>query len=243
MGEILRERFMNWILFVAIGLVVGGAFLGFRAGLIKTVFSLISTIVVIIVTMIFSPVVTNLLKSNDSITSTIQNGLNSVIDLSDVLEVLEKDINLKAFIDELKLPDSIKENLTNTLPSVFSEDSLNSYTEEKLEEIETYICSLLTETILNAVGFFVTFLIASIGVAVLCFTLDIISRLPVLHQINILAGAGAGALEGLMILWIGFIAITMLGSTEFGQNALGLISESSLLSFLYDNNIVAKFIL
>lgn len=243
MGEILRERVMNWILLVAIGLVVGGAFLGFRAGLIKTIFSLVSTIIVIIVTMIFSPVVTNILKSNDSITNMIQNGLNSVIDLSGVLEVLEEDINPKAFIDELKLPDSMKDNLTKALPNVFSENSLDGYAEEKLEVIETYVCSLLTETILNAIGFFVTFLIASIGVAVVCFTLNIISRLPVLHQINILAGAGAGALEGLMILWIGFIIITMLGSTEFGQNALGLISESALLSFLYDNNILAKFIL
>ena len=114
---------------------------------------------------------------------------------------------------------------------------------EKLEEIEAYICSLLTETILNAIGFFVTFLIVSIGVAILCFTLDIISKLPVLHQINTLSGAIAGALEGLVLVWIGFIIITMLGSTTFGQEALGLITESELLSYLYNNNILSRFIL
>ena len=87
------------------------------------------------------------------------------------------------------------------------------------------------------------FLIASIGVAILCFTLDIISKLPVLHQINTLSGALVGALEGLVLVWIGFIIFTMLGSTAFGQEALGLITESELLSYLYNNNILSKSIL
>ena len=55
---------MNWILFATFALIGGGAFLGWRAGFIKTVFSLISTIVVIIFTLIFSSVVTNALISS-----------------------------------------------------------------------------------------------------------------------------------------------------------------------------------
>ena len=85
---------MNWILVITIILIGGGAFLGWRAGLIKTVFSLISTIAVLILTMIFSPVVTNVLKSSDLVTNTIYNGLVSVIDLSGIVEGLETD---KAF--------------------------------------------------------------------------------------------------------------------------------------------------
>ena len=70
--------------------------------------------------------------------------------------------------------------------------------------------------------------------------LDIISKLPILHQVNILAGATAGAIEGLVLVWIGFIIITMLGSTTFGQEALGLINDNELLSYLYNNNILSK---
>ena len=81
---------MNWILVMVIILIGGGAFLGWRAGFIKTVFSLISTIAVLILTMIFSPVVTNALKSSDLVTNTIHNSLASVIDLSGALDVLEE---------------------------------------------------------------------------------------------------------------------------------------------------------
>lgn len=259
---------MNWILVMVIILIGGGAFLGWRAGLIKTVFSLVSTIAVLILTMIFSPVVTNILKNSDLVTNTIYNGLASIIDLSGIVEALEKEDNDNypvvvteypgaieimdiaidpiEVIENLKLPNSIRDMILDVeIDSTYFDDieRWNEYPEEAIEWIETQICNLLTETILNAIGFFVTFLIASIGVAILCFTLDIISKLPVLHQINTLSGAILGALEGLVLVWIGFIIITMLGSTAFGQEALGLITESELLSYLYNNNILSKSIL
>lgn len=258
---------MNWILVTVIILIGGGAFLGWRAGLIKTVFSLVSTIAVLILTMIFSPVVTNVLKSSELVTNTIYNGLASVIDLSGIVEALEKEDNDNypvvvteyssavevvdiaidpiEVVENLELPNSIRDMLLDILDTINIDDieRWNGYPEEAIEWIETKIFTLLTETILNAIGFFITFLIVSIGVAILCFTLDIISKLPVLHQINTLSGAIAGALEGLVLVWIGFIIITMLGSTAFGQEALGLIAENELLSYLYNNNILSKSIL
>lgn len=236
---------MNWILLLTIILIVGGTLVGWKTGFVKTVFSLVSTIVVIILTIIFSPIVVNVLKSSEMITTTIQNGLSSVVDLSEVLNLLEEEVQPEVFIDNLKVPDSMKETLTQAISNILLESnvSLEGYKEEKLEVIEDYICNLLTNIVLNAIGFFITFVIASIAVTILCFVLDIIAKLPVLHQINVLAGASVGAAEGLMFVWIGFIIITMLGSTEFGQNALELISESTLLSVLYNNNVLARFIL
>ena len=114
---------------------------------------------------------------------------------------------------------------------------------EKLDSLEKYICELLTNIILNALGFFITFIVAAVGIAVLCFVLDLLSKLPVLHQINTVAGVAMGALEGLVILWIVFIVITMLSSTGFGQACMTMISESKILSFLYDSNILSKILL
>ena len=61
-----------------------------------------------------------------------------------------------------------------------------------MEELEVYVCDTLTDIIVNAIGFIVTFLIAAAGLALLCFVLNIISKLPVLHQINTLAGVAVG---------------------------------------------------
>ena len=123
------------------------------------------------------------------------------------------------------------------------EEKAEAFVGDQLGKLENYICELLTNIILNALGFFITFIVAAVGIAVLCFVLDLLSKLPVLHQINTLFGVAIGALEGLVILWIVFIVITMLGSTGFGQSCMTMISESKILSFLYDSNILSKILL
>ncbi|MBO5353777.1 MAG: CvpA family protein [Lachnospiraceae bacterium] len=238
---------MNWLLLAAVVIIGACAFAGWRAGFVKSVFSLISTIAVIIITILVSPVVTNMLKSSEKITGAVTGKLEQIIDLSGIAENLSdgEERNPAAFIDSLELPDSIKDTLKTSLTETLEEKEAEAadFVGDQLNALETYICELLTNIILNAVGFFITFLIAAAGIAVLCFVLDVISRLPVLHQINTLAGLGLGALEGLVILWIVFIVITMLGSTEFGQSCMVMINESKILGFLYDSNVLAKIVL
>lgn len=238
---------MNWLLLAAVVIIGACAFAGWRAGFVKSVFSLVSTIAVIVITILVSPIVTNMLKSSESINGAITEKLEQIIDLSGIAENLSagEERDPAAFIDSLELPDSIKDTIKASLTETMKEKEAEAveFVGDQLDALELYICKLLANIILNAVGFFITFLVAAAGMAVLCFVLDIISKLPVLHQINTLAGLGLGALEGLVILWVVFIVITMLGSTEFGQSCMGMISESQILSFLYDSNILAKIIL
>ena len=238
---------MNWLLLLALAIIGVCAYAGWRVGFVKTVFSLLSTIAVIIITILVSPIVTNMLKSSDTISGAIESKLEEVIDLSGIAENLSSDEEKDptAFIDGLELPDSIKDTIKNSLADTMEEkkSEAEDFVGDKLNSLEKYICELLTNIILNALGFFVTFLVAAVGIAVLCFVLDLLSKLPVLHQINTLFGVAIGALEGLVILWIVFVVITMLGSTGLGQACMAMISESKILSFLYDSNILSKILL
>lgn len=238
---------MNWLLLFALAIIGVFGFIGWRVGFVKSVFSLLSTIAVIIITILVSPIVTNMLKSSDAISGTIQGKLEEIIDLSGIAENLssEEENDPAAFIDGLGLPDSIKNTIKDSLETTMEEkkEEAADFVGDKLDSLEKYICELLTNIILNALGFFVTFIVAAAGIAILCFVLDLLSKLPVLHQINTLFGVVIGALEGLVILWIVFIVITMLGSTGFGQACMAMISESKILSFLYDSNILSKILL
>jgi len=80
---------MNWLLILALAIIGVCAFAGWRVGFVKSVFSLLSTIAVVIITILLSPLVTNLLKSSDAISGTIQSKLEQVIDLSGVAENLD----------------------------------------------------------------------------------------------------------------------------------------------------------
>ena len=104
---------MNWLLIFALAIIGVFAFVGWRVGFVKSVFSLISTIAVIIITILVSPIVSNMLKSNEKISGAIEGKLEQVIDLSGVADNLsaEEEKDPLAFIDGLQLPASIKDTI------------------------------------------------------------------------------------------------------------------------------------
>ena len=114
---------MNWLLLIALAIIGACAYAGWRAGFVKSVFSLVSTIAVIIITILVSPIATNMLKSSEKISGTIQGKLEEVIDLSGIAENLDSDeeSDPAAFIDGLELPDSIKDTLKKSLTETMEE--------------------------------------------------------------------------------------------------------------------------
>ncbi len=233
---------MNWLLLVAIAILAVGAVLGWRAGLVKTVFSLVSTIAVIILTLMLSPLVTGALKSSDTVVSTIYDRIDAVIDLAAFAESEGGTTDPMEFIDGLEFPESVKKVLRNAVEDMLNDQEATEAAEEQMAAVEAYICETITNVILNATGFVVTLIAVAIALAIACFMLNVLSKLPGLSQLNTLAGAAFGALEGLVIIWILFVIITMFGSTEFGHMLMNMIGESKVLSFLYDINFIAKFV-
>jgi hypothetical protein len=96
--------------------------------------------------------------------------------------------------------------------------------------------------IINALSFAITFLILLIGLRVLCLVLDVISKLPVLHQINKLAGLIAGVVRGVIVIWLLCIVLTMFSGSELGKSCYEMINESSFLGFIYNNNFILRFV-
>ena len=67
---------------------------------------------------------------------------------------------------------------------------------------------------------------------------DLLGELPVLGLINHVGGAIAGAAAALVIVWLLFLVVTLLYSNTAGQACFEMIEKSSILTFLYENNIL-----
>lgn len=226
---------MNWILLAVIAILGVMGYVGYRKGFIKMAFSLASTIVALLVAMLFSPVVAGVMKNNDAIVGFFDEKISAVIDLSTENAAVETEKEQMDFIDSLSLPETLKESLSEN-------NTLENYDAMQANDFEEYACRQITNVTINAIAFVVTLVVVAIGLAVLCFALDLVAKLPLLKQINITAGLAAGVLEGLLIVWILFVVLTMFAGTEFGSESLAMISGNSLLDFLYKNNLVSKFI-
>lgn len=223
---------MNWLLILVLAILVINTLIGMKVGFIKTVFSLCSLVVAVVLTIWISPYVNDFMKGNDKIYNTISSKVEKMLPFEEEEAAASEQISM---IEKLSLPQSIKDSLIeNNNEEVYKALSIDSF--------KGYVTNYLTGMIINAMSFVITFVVVLVLLWVICFALDIVSKLPLLNGINKTAGLLAGLLHGLVVVWLFFILITVFGSTELGQKALQLIGESEILNFIYNNNFILRFI-
>lgn len=223
---------MNWLLIVVGIVILGNAIRGMRVGFIRTVFSLVSMILAVVLTIWISPFMKDFLKSNEKFNDGLTSRIEKMLPFS-AEKVMEEEQD--SLIDEMKIPKSLKQSLKEN-------NTLEKQKELAANSFEEYISRYLAEIIINALSFILTFIIISILLWVICLGLDIISKLPLLHSVNKTAGLLAGCVQGLFEVWLFFILLTVFGSTSFGQKIMEMIGESEILSIIYNNNILLRFI-
>jgi uncharacterized membrane protein required for colicin V production len=222
----------NWLLFLVLAILIGYAIYGRYRGFIKTVFMLFSTIVALILTIWISPVISDQVQQNDKIMNYVTQKVSKVVDAGKMGNKKTDELN---FIGKLKLPKTMKNALIEN-------NTADVYKAMAVDNFKQYVSNSISRIIINAAVFLAIMLIVTIGFAVLCEALNIISKLPLINGLNKTAGLFAGVLQGIIIIWIGCIFLTMLSSTSLGQSMFTQINESPFLSTIYNNNLLLKFV-
>jgi len=224
---------MNWLLIIVVAILVINAFIGMKAGMIKTIFSLCSMIVALMLTLWLSPHVNDYMRGNDKIYNAVSEKVEKVLPLIDKTTDKNKQVSM---IDGLSLPKSIKNALIeNNNVQVYKQLAVNNF--------KDYVKGYVTGIVINALAFFLTFIVLFILLWILCIALNVISKLPVLNQINKMAGIVAGLIHGVVLVWVLFILITVFSSSDLGQKAMTMIAENKFLSLLYNYDFLMKFVL
>jgi hypothetical protein len=138
-------------------------------------------------------------------------------------------------IEGLSVPKSIKEGLIKN-------NTVESYKEMAITGFKQYVSRYLTGVIINSLSFIVTFIAILLLLWVIFMALDLISKLPLLNQVNKTAGLLAGLVHGLLLVWLFFILLNVFGGTAFGQSVMKMVGENEVLSIIYNNNVLLKFI-
>lgn len=224
---------MNILLIIILAFIIVSAVMGMKRGLIKTIFAMFSLIASLILTAIFCPVVSRKMLESEKIVSFFSEKVNDVLDLEKLAEKANGEIASaqEKFFDSLPLPESIKDDLKEN-------NNKENYNALGVKDFEEYVSNYVACIIIRALAFVGTFIVISILLAVLCVTLDLISKLPVLNSANHLLGLALGCANAILIVWIFFVIVTALGSTGFGQSMMQMIGESSFLNFLYGHNLL-----
>ena len=251
---------MNWVLIGVIVVIGLNAYLGMKKGMVKIILSLVAMIATILITMALTPIVSNVVKDNTNWYTNIKNAtyqgiqrnntvddafkeLGKTQDITKITDVNQSGTSLgnisNQVIDKLMLPDSLKNQIQSNL-------NIQKYIDQGITSVEDTVTNALAEQIssiiFNMIIFIGLFIVVYIIMQVIIRMVDIVSRLPVLHQINKTGGLVLGLVKGLIVVWVFFIAITIFCDTEFAHTVFAFVNDNSFLAFLYNNNLILKII-
>lgn len=225
---------MNWLLIIVLLILAAFGLKGRADGFIKTIFSICSIILALVLATVISPLVSKGLQQNEAVYGHITKTISKTIKIDEKTESKTEQIET---IDKLSLPKSLINSLKEN-----NNDEMKAALEVGKDNLKAYIVNYLACIVINAISFLGTFLLFLVILIIISNVLNIISRLPLINGLNKTAGLLVGVLKGLVVVWLLCIALTTLSGTKGGQTMFEMIEKSRLLSSIYNNNLLLKFV-
>lgn len=230
----------NIILIVIVAFLAFMTFVGYKRGLVKSIFQLLSVVIVLVLVTLLTPIATKLVEKSpiqpyvhDKAQEFVEKNITEKLEESAITGLGEKD-QLK-IINDLPVPKSIKDQLIDN-------NNESGYKELDVTNFEEYVVEIITNYIVSAIAFVILFVIVFIAVKVAIALLDIITKLPILNMFNKGGGALFGFAEGVIVLWLVFIIATAFSSAQWAQELFKAINDNPVLALIYDNNYLEKLI-
>ena len=243
---------MNWLLIIVVLLLALCVVNGYHKGFLRMMYSMVSWVIMFALITWATPYINTFLRENTSLYEGItayceqqirekteeQVGQEAAIAAGEVTSDAQQSAGNQTDITGLgvKLPDSVINNISQKTADIAG-DALEG------SGIYTQVAGGLADFILNGVSFFIAFAAGMILLHFISKVLGIVSRIPIIRGINKYLGTVAGALYGLMVVWITFYIIALCSTSEVGGALIFYIYESPFLTYLYENNLIVALIM
>ena len=251
----------NFVLIMVLVIFGGCFYMGSRKGLVRTVFGLFSSIVVLLAGTVISPIISNQLRNNDKIFNAISTriekslenyGKNGKRDEQSVDKKKTKGKKSKSKksrelinADDIYVPYKLltgNQAVEEIITDILKNEHIKKAREDVQKEVNHRVAIYLTGIVINSGTFILVYFILSVGLLVLGRVLNIISKLPVINELNRMVGGIVGIFQGLVIVWLIFTLMMVFIEKPFIQEGMRQIEENAFLRILYESNIIAKII-
>ena len=226
---------MNWLLIGVLIFMLLCTLNGYRRGFIRLAVSLIFVVLTIFLVKTVTPYFSDFLQNHTPLYDSIKENTMEIFREDAGEYNAEKKTDQVKAIESSRLPESLKEVLIEN-------NNSEIYDILEVTGFDDYIGTYVAKTLTNIIAFVLAFLIIFIFLKFIMLSLDLVSRLPLLKGMNKTAGLFLGFAEGLMILWIAALVLTVFCTGEKGAVIFEMIDDSFILSFLYSHNFLLNII-
>ena len=220
---------MNILTIIILAVFVLCVFSGFKKGFLKTAFSLVSWILVLVLCNFATPIVTDILVQNTDVEVIVQTTVETK-----VMEAVEQAVQ-NSDVSELEaaLPAELKDLLLG------EHESINELLLDSSKPIDV---TPVVNGIIGILGFVVTVIVLRIAMVIVELALGVVAKLPLIGPADKLLGIACGGVKGLIWCWVILAVVSVLALTGVNTEFAGYIAQSELLTWLQDNNVLLNLI-
>lgn len=220
-------------------LIIGLVFLiniiiGWARGFFRVLISVAGAIAGILIGLYFAPTISGYLKENTDTDEKLAVYVSEKLDFSDDSEETSKGVQVN-LIQGLPLPDIMKDNILNN-------NNVETYDVLEAMGVYDYISKSIAVVILNGAVFLVLALICIVIFKFLSLLAKGIKKIPIIKSVDRIGGGLLGAIQGLIEIWVFFLALSITSTIPASQNIIQQICESNILKLLYENNILLDIV-
>lgn len=247
---------MNWVLIAVIIILAGYTLVGYTKGFLKIVYSLISWLVMLIFVIFVTPYIENYLKTEtelynkvviyceDALRQQVEQELGN-INISGIENSLSENELFNSIAD--KLPDNLLEKI-KLQTSEMTEGIKEKTTEIAEELIKTKgiygrTAVAIADLFLQGISTLIAIVLGAVASILISLILGFIGKLPIIGFANQILGLAAGAVNGLLVIWIAFYIVAIMSTTKLGSIIISQIYMNSFLIYLYENNLLLSILM
>lgn len=223
---------------VLIIILMGNAAIGYRKGLIKIAFNLLSSIIAIIFVLVFCKPTTNFIMEHTQIPNSIESAISEKVEIIVQNGVIQTEDQVQGQVDK-EVQNSA--DIMNIL-KIFIGDELGTILQQASNNIVQTLSHEITYKIISVVVFFGLFAIIRLLLFIIRGYMEWISDLPFLDIINSTGGMIYGIISGIFLIYMGLAIISLLMPVYGNTSIVIAIQESILGSRMFNHNILLGMI-
>lgn len=223
---------MSWMDLIIVGIIGWNLLLGVKRGLIVSIFNLVGFILAAYITKVVYPTVATVISNSPKVVELVDKFVAKRVD-----KTIENNAatTMDSAFDVFKLPGIIKDGLVQS--TQFQEG-----TNALINDFSIAITNMFVNILINVISIIIVFIVARVAISFIVRILDGIAELPLLRQVNKIAGLAFGGIAGILMVYFMFVLLTPIISIS-PEGAIGKATFSSLLgSHFYSNNIILYYL-
>lgn len=227
---------MNVVDYVIIGViavsVLFGLYRGFLASLLNTGGGLIS----FMASFKLYPKIAELIRGNESLVRTLMHYTDATSRVGD-LETAVTNVNtlttnaINEILSKVELPAPLNQLLKVNLEQ-------HVYAPSGLTSVSDYVSQTILSAAINILSFVACFIGLYIAISLIGALLRSVAKLPVLKQLNALAGGIFGFLRGMLLCYVMFALVPLVQTVVPVELLNKLITASSLAGVFNNGNLI-----